>query len=212
MSGFLKLSKRTAKEIFDSWALDYHADGMEKSHWQSVRQAFDKIPESCGNYLEIGFGNGYGIAHMATHQYQQGTCYGLDISPNMVEKAQKRLDVFNNIYLNSGDFLTWQPDQDLKFSCIFSMEVFYYFQNIREGIQKAVSLLEPKGMLMILVNHYLENVETHSWSDDLQTRMTLWSKEDYRTGLLEAGLSHVKQEILNAGDGLGTLCTWAINQ
>lgn len=50
------LKQRSAKEIFDVWALDHHADGMEQSHWISVREAFQKIPSSGGNYLEIGFG------------------------------------------------------------------------------------------------------------------------------------------------------------
>ena len=51
---FLKTNRQSAKEIFDQWALDHHAEGMEKGHWKRVKKAFELIPPSQGNYLEIG--------------------------------------------------------------------------------------------------------------------------------------------------------------
>ncbi|MBN1783317.1 class I SAM-dependent methyltransferase [bacterium] len=202
------MKKKSAKDIFDTWALDYHAEGMEKGHWQSVSRAFREIPESDGNYLEIGFGNGYGLLHMTEHQYRNGLCYGLDISPNMAEITQKRLQAYNNVHLDTGNFLTWIPPVAVRFSCIFSMEVFYYFQDIQDGIDRAVSFLDPAGMLMVLVNYYTENTVTHSWPNDLGTRMTLWSASQYREGFEKAGLVKIRQIRLPGGDGLGTLCTW----
>ncbi|MFC1569218.1 class I SAM-dependent methyltransferase [bacterium] len=206
----MKSNKQSPKQVFDQWALDDHADGMERSHWTSVKQAFELIPESQGNYLEIGFGNGYGIHYMATHQYRQGQCYGLDVSPNMVEKTSKRLQELKNISLQAGDFLTWSPSEHIQFSCIFSMEVFYYFHDIHAGINKAISLLSPEGLLVVMVNYYLENKVSHSWPEDLGTPMTLWSEEQYLDAFQQAGLLNVKQIRFEEGDGLGTLCTYGI--
>lgn len=199
---------RTAKDVFNDWAKDYHAEGMEKSHWQSVQEAFQMIPESNSNYLEIGFGNGYGIKHMASHQYKEGKCFGLDISPNMVQKASQNISGLGNIHLESGNFLTWTPRKGIQFSCIFSMEVFYYFEDIRKGIEKAFSLLEANGRLIVLVNHYLENQESHSWAKDLNTAMTLWSEKDYIQGFQSAGFRDIHQCRLNQkSNSPGTLCT-----
>ena len=205
------MHRRTAKDVFDDWALDYHADGMEKSHWQSVQEAFQIIPDSDGNYLEIGFGNGYGIKYLATHQYKTGQCYGLDISPNMVQKASQTVSDLKNVHLEAGDFLTWTPRKNIQFSCIFSMEVFYYFEDIRKGIIKASSLLKPNGRLMVLVNHYLENPESHTWPGDLNTPMALWSRKDYLKGFQSAGFRDIHQCRLDQKSNLpGTLCTVGI--
>ncbi len=32
---------KTAKDVFELWGRDYHADGMETEHWPRVRQMFD---------------------------------------------------------------------------------------------------------------------------------------------------------------------------
>ncbi len=208
----MKNLNKSAKDVFDQWAQDYHADGMEKGHWKSVMEAFQFISESQGNYLEIGFGNGYGIYHMATNQYKTGQCYGLDISPMMTEKAKNKVADLHNVHLQAGDFLKWTPPLNFKFSCIFSMEVFYYFENIRTGIEKARNLLTPNGQLLVLVNRYLENEESHSWDKELNTPMTLWSAEQYYNEFLYAGFKEVKQQYLNQKDDHpGTLCTTGIN-
>ncbi|MEJ2628821.1 MAG: class I SAM-dependent methyltransferase [bacterium] len=205
----MKHNKSSVKKIFDKWALDYHAEGMEKGHWKRVKQAFKLIPSSQENYLEIGIGNGYGIHYIARNQYKNGTCYGLDISSNMVKMAKQRTKNLNNIILQSDDFLTWKPPPDTKFSAIFSMETFYYFSDIKAGIEKAASLLTTGGILMILVDYYYENKESHSWPRDMDITLTLWKAEDYKKVFQEISLKKVKQKRLkDDSHKVGTLCTW----
>lgn len=48
-----------------------------------MRQIFDLIEPSDGNYLEVGVGNGYGLAYMATHEFANGHCLGMDLSASM---------------------------------------------------------------------------------------------------------------------------------
>ncbi|RKY75471.1 class I SAM-dependent methyltransferase [candidate division KSB1 bacterium] len=203
----MNLFSQKAKDLFNKWAVDYHADGMEKGHINSVKQSFKYIPVSNGNYLEIGFGNGYSIEHIASNQYSNGKCFGLDISENMLEKASQRLGFFPNVHLETGNFITWHPPSGTRFSCIFSMEVFYYFKEIQAGIEKAASLLEPGGRLMVLVNYYAENEVSLSWPDDVDVYMTLWSEKDYKQGFEKAGLINIKQKRLNRQQDAGTLMT-----
>ena len=184
---------KSAEEVFDNWARDYHAEGMEKEHWETVSQAYSLIPKSSGNYLEIGVGNGYGLHYMATHQFSKGQCWGLDVSSEMVRVTNQRIQDLNNAQAEQGDFLLWQPSNDEKYALIFSMEVFYYFQNIQKGIEKAASLLDRNGMLMVLVNFFKESPITHSWPEDVNTPMQLWSIEDYKQGFISAGFKNVEQ-------------------
>ena len=55
---------RTTREVFDEWAQDHHADGMERHHRPRVEQAWKSLPPFDGDYLEVGVGNGYAIRHM----------------------------------------------------------------------------------------------------------------------------------------------------
>lgn len=184
---------RTAREVFDDWARDYHADGMEKGHRPRVEQAWATIRPQSGDYLEVGVGNGYSIRHMATGPFGSGRCLGLDVSPHMVERARQKIRDLPNARVECADFLAWNPGPDLRFALIFSMEVFYYFPDIQRGIDHAAELLEPGGILMVLVNFYREHRTSHEWPDQLDTPMTLWSAEEYRRGFERAGLEDVQQ-------------------
>ncbi len=204
---------KTSSEVFDTWANDHRADSMATSHWPVVRQAFALIPPTSGDYLEIGCGNGYGLRHMATHQFAQGHCRGLDASLKMAELARQRCRDLPNVDIEHGDFLTWNfPRRDL--ALIFSMEVFYYFPDVQAGLDKASALLKPGGQLWVMVDFYEENRHTHGWPQDLDTPMQRWSIEAYRQGFLRAGLEAVEQRQFfdpahqpSAPAALGTLCT-----
>ncbi len=183
---------KTSSEVFDTWANDHRADSMATFHWPVVRQAFALIPPMSGHYLEGGCGNGYGLRHMATHQFAQGHCRGLDASFKMAELARQRCRDLPNVHVEHGDFLTWDfPRRDL--SLIFSMEVFYYFPDVQAGLDKASAVLKPGGQLWVMVDFYEENRHTHGWPQDLDTPMQRWSIEEYRQGFLRAGFEAVEQ-------------------
>ncbi len=97
----------------------------------------------------------------------------------------------------------------MRFDLIFSMEVFYYFEDMQAGLNKAVGLLTPGGELLVMVDFYHENSVTHSWPEDVGTPMTLWSKSEYVEGFTKAGLVDVRQELISGGDSEHgpTLCT-----
>jgi len=188
---------KTTKDVFEAWGKDYHADGMETEHWPRVRQVFDLIEPSDGGYLEVGVGNGYGLSCMATHQFANGRCLGMDLSASMVERARERTSALPNVAVETGDFLSWDFG-DRRFDAIFSMEVFYYFNDIGSGISKAESILNPGGTLWVAVNYYEENDQSADWPDRLGTSMQRWSTRDYVDGFERAGLTEVEQRMIAA--------------
>jgi cyclopropane fatty-acyl-phospholipid synthase-like methyltransferase len=189
--------RKTAKDVFEAWGRDYHADGMETEHWPRARQIFDLIEPSDGNYLEVGVGNGYGLAYMATHQFANGQCLGMDLSASMVERTRERTNALANVAVETGDFLTWDFG-GRRFDAIFSMEVFYYFADINAGIHKARSILNPGGTLWVAVNFYEENEQSADWPDRLGTPMQRWSTRDYVNGFERAGFKAVEQRMIAA--------------
>lgn len=190
----LMTHRRTAREVFDAWAQDHHADGMERHHRPRVEQAWENLPPLDGDYLEIGVGSGYAISHMATERFADHQCFGLDLSPHMIERTRQATRDLKNVHLEAGDFISWTPPSDQRFVLIFSMEVFYYFPDMQRGIEHAADLLQPGGLLMVLVNYYAEHEASHEWPAQLDTPMTLWSAEDYRVGFEKAGLKDIAQD------------------
>jgi len=204
---------RTTRDVFDDWARDHHADGMERHHRPRVEQAWRTLKSQTGDYLEVGVGNGYAIRHMATTLFAGRQCVGLDLSPRMVERARAQAAGLNNVRIECGNFLEWTPAGEHRFGLIFSMEVFYYFADMQRGIEHARRLLQPGGTLMVLVNYFAEHQASHAWPGELDTPMTLWSAEQYRDGFERAGFLDVQQdyytdppELATPGDP-GTLAT-----
>jgi len=65
---------------------------------------------------------------------------------------------------------------------------------------------------MVLVNYFKESPISHSWPQDLNTPMQLWSEKAYRQGFVGAGFQDVQQRrfykssLTSPEDG-GTLVT-----
>ena len=186
---------QSAKDVFEAWGRDHHADGMESEHWPRVREIFDLVEARDGDYLEIGVGNGYGLAHMATHQFKNGQCLGMDVSSSMVERARARTRDLANVRVEVGDFLAYDFGTR-RFDTIFSMEVFYYFPDMRAGIAKAFSTLKPGGKLWVAVNFYEENASSINWPDRLNTPMQRWSAREYVDGFQRAGFTAVESKLI----------------
>jgi SAM-dependent methyltransferase len=128
---------------------------------------------------------------MATRQFRNGRCLGMDLSASMVERARVRTRELANVEVVVGDFLSWDFG-DRRFGTIFSMEVFYYFPDVNEGIAKAWSLLVPGGRLLVAVNFYQENARSADWPDRLGTPMQRWSAGEYVEGFRRAGFTSVE--------------------
>ncbi|AKJ64828.1 class I SAM-dependent methyltransferase [Kiritimatiella glycovorans] len=202
-----------AAQLFDHWATGDRARPMWQNHLPRVRQVWQMIPNSDGNYLEVGCGCGLGLRHIAANQYRDGQCVGIDVSEGMIRLARETTAGLGNVRLEAADFINWEPGEGLTFDAIFSMEVFYYFSSIQEGLDHAARLLAPGGWLWVLVDLYHENAASHDWSERLGVPMQMWSKARYADGFAKAGLSEVRQIILhNPNDGgaseAPTLCTW----
>lgn len=201
-------------ELFDEWAGDERAGAMGDHHWPMVSQALERVAPSSGAYLEIGLGTGYALEHMATHQFAEGRCVGIDISPRMVALARERTARLANVTIERADFAVDDLSHLGPFALIFSMEVLYYLDDVQAGLDRAAALLAPGGTLMVMNDYLAENPSTHDWPEQLGTRMTLWSRDDYRAGLERAGLAQVEQQHFTTPrrrakhpEDAGTLCT-----
>ena len=73
------------------------------------------------------------------------------------------------------------------------MEVLYYLNNPKEVIKKiSEDWLKDNGRLIIGIDHYYENLESHSWQEKVGTRMLLLKEEEWLEMFKEAGFKQIE--------------------
>ncbi|MBJ9978115.1 class I SAM-dependent methyltransferase [Pseudomonas sp. S75] len=195
--------------LFDEWAVEDGAVDMAREHWARVEPVLSTIAVSDGRYLEIGPGNGYALEYMARSKFSSGHVCAVELSREMASISARRVQDLDNVVIDIGSFQAWQAPDGMKFELIFSMEVFYYFQDISAAIQKAADLLTPAGELIVMVDYYEESEASRDWSQELGVTLTRWPQGRYLEAFKAAGLHQVTQQIQYGGvqeHGL-TLCT-----
>ena len=162
------INKNKNIEIFNNWALKDKDIGMEEGHAPAVDEMLNIIDKrttilkSRFNFLDLGCGNGWVVEKFS----QNNLCdlaVGVDGAENMIKKAKVR-DV-KGIYYKSN-IETW--DCDDKFEIIFSMETFYYFNDIDSVLNNIYNnLLKVNSFFIFGIDHYSENIPSLSWESDI---------------------------------------------
>ena len=194
-------------EIFSEWALNGKDRGMEKNHANPVEEMLNFINterNEIGNefsFLDLGCGNGWVVRKMLTEVLCK-EAVGIDGSINMITNAK----VFNDSckYL-VGDLEEIELEQ--KFDVIHSMEVLYYIDRPAELLEKISKFwLAKNGRLIVGIDRYFENQESHSWDTDVGTKMHLNSEYEWVEMFKAAGFNQVSSWRANANDSwAGTL-------
>jgi len=183
------------QELFDVWARNGRAEGMEKGHTPAARMAFDKLrlrPD--GAYLDIGCGNGYTV-RWAAAAAPAGRAVGMDLSAAMIDLARDLSKQTPNASFLAGSF----PDQlphGGPFDAIFSMEVFYYLPDLDAALRAVREMLKPGGRFACVVDYYGENTASHSWPSELGVPMNLLNSAGWADAFVRAGLPVLEQKRL----------------
>ena len=177
-----------ATELFSDWAEIGKDKGMAEAHSLSVNQILEMAlagNKSHFNFIDAGCGNGWVVRKVREMPLCLSSC-GIDGAKGMIENA-RRIDPGGNYYL--ADLLSWSPT--VKAELIFSMEVFYYFKFPEELTRHIVdNWLAPYGRLIIGIDHYTGNPDSHSWPEDLNVHMTLKDTHEWVQLFRNAGLSN----------------------
>ena len=180
----------TVKAVFDDWAQNGRADGMERGHTPVARRAFERLELAAGQrYLDIGCGNGYTVRWAAAVD-PSVDANGLDLAPEMIDLAARKTEAANARFV-VGAFPS--PDLVGPFDAVFSMEVFYYLPDIDAALAAVYEALAPGGRLVSTIDFYRENRASHSWPEDTGAPMTLWSEVQWREAFERAGFRDVEQ-------------------
>ena len=184
------MSIRKATDIFGDWAKTGRDSGMEKNHGPAVDFMLDQLTSGLQKpftFIDAGCGNGWVIRKIMKHDLCK-KAYGVDGAMDMILKARD-IDPIGNYFCS--DLLDWSPIEKVDF--VHSMEVIYYFSDPKELISHFVrSWLRPGGKIIAGIDFYNENKKSHSWPEDLQTRMSLLSITEWHELFEQSGIEKVK--------------------
>ena len=197
------MTKRDATELFSEWALRDRDLGMESGHAASVGEMLSMAlsrMEGPFSAIDVGCGNGW-VCRALEDNEDCEVAIGVDGSEEMIRKARERGDGECHYARLPG----WAPSR--RFDLVHSMEFLYYLVDpvaMLAEIQE--NWMEPGGILVAGVDHYLENEDSLDWPGSLNVHMTTLSQEEWRQGMTDAGFIDVETSRVGLRDGfVGTL-------
>ena len=160
-----------------------------KSIYKSVAKTLELRAED--SLLEVACGNGHFIKNYASHVHSVA---GLDLSELCIKLATKKNK--KRIVAGSAEFVlgkaTQLPWEDNKFSAAASMSSFLLFSRpvALESLKEMYRVLRPGGRAVICIELNAEDGKDHS-KDIKRYGMKLWTEDDVRNVLKEAGFSEL---------------------
>ena len=193
--------------VFDEWAENGKDIGMEKGHAIPVDEMINYALKERSNigkkfsFLDLGCGSGWVVRKVAT----QDLCIkavGIDGAAQMIANAKLRGSDEEYIHADINSL-----NSEYKYDLIHSMEVLYYLEDPANIIKRiSDSWLNKNGRLIVGIDLYYENTDSHSWQEKVGTPMLMLKKSDWVKFFESAGLNEVKAWHSNKYDGWeGTL-------
>jgi len=198
---------KDAIAVFNEWAELDKDLGMERGHADAVTEMLNfalKERHRINNnftFLDLGCGNGW-VVRKVVDDPLCINAFGIDGAPQMIANARKRGGSEEYILANIDEH---EPTQ--QYDLIHSMEVLYYLENPVAILKKiANSWLNEGGRLIVGIDLYHENIDSHSWEDKVGTRMLMFKEREWINFFRQAGFHDVTSWRANSSqDWAGTL-------
>ena len=182
-----------AIDIFGEWAKEGRDVGMEKAHEISVNEMIDFALEERSNigerfsFFDLGCGNGWVVRKVARSKLCD-KAVGIDGAKQMIVNAESKGGGAKYIF---ADINSFHPTE--KYDVVHSMEVLYYLDDPSELLKRiSDSWLNDGGRLIIGIDHYYENIDSHSWQEKLGTKMLMLKEVEWIQIFKIAGLNEVE--------------------
>ena len=198
---------RKATDVFGEWARVGKDEGMEEGHASSVDEMLKfslkerNLLNKSFNFLDLGCGNGWVIRRVVKEDLC-GVALGVDGAKAMISNAKSRGKEEHYIHT---DINTYEPS--LKFDLVHSMEVMYYLSDPLKIMKKIENTwLKSNGRLIIGIDQYYENADSHSWESKVNTPMLMLKEVEWVDMFHQAGFIEVESWRANKKHDLaGTL-------
>jgi ubiquinone/menaquinone biosynthesis C-methylase UbiE len=135
---------------FSGWLKDYNQ--AERLLWQNPQDVLSRLELKSGDtFLDIGCGDGFFALPAAVQVGSQGWVYGLDVSPEALEKLKTRAGEagLSNIHLvlgNAEEVLLCNTGADV----VLLANVLHDFSFPLKVLERVSQVLKPHGLLAVV--------------------------------------------------------------
>ncbi len=146
----------------------FHAKGF---YGQLDRIAAGWQAEPPSSVLELGFGQGFNLAHLAGAH--PGISFaGIDLTPAHQDLARQLFDDagVKNVALTQGDF-HHMPYADASFDQAFAIEAFCYATDLRQALMEVSRVLRPGGKFTLFDAYLSRRPEAFSSDEALAAEL-----------------------------------------
>lgn len=166
------------REEFNRWAEAGRGEEMEAHHLPIAEPALALMNlQPADRVLDVGCGSGW-LARRIAARVPQGLVVGIDLSDEMVGRAERARDSIPNVTFLRGtaDRIPWE---DGFFTQIISIESAYYWPDPARGLREILRVAAPGGCAWMLINYYRDNPCCHHWGAILPVPTHLYSAEEW---------------------------------
>jgi len=187
--------KESAGKYFARVANDWDTmreDFFDETIADSILKASDLKPES--TVVDVGCGTGFLTQYAAMHTRGSGRIVGVDLSPQMLQKAKENLSKLGRI--ESVDFRVGDaeniPIEDGFADAVVGNMILHHCPRPKRAISEMMRILKPGGRIAIadLEKHkerWLREEMADRWLGFEQARVKKWFED--------AGLENVRVEL-----------------
>ena len=176
---------------FNRWAKQGRGESMEQHHTPIAETIWERMDLSTEDrILELGCGEGWACRLMAHRAGPGCSVVGIDISNEMIRRAQEKSRSLSNVSYHCGS-AHQIPNPDNTFTKVVSIEAFYYFEQQEQVLRELLRVVKPGGRLYLLMCLYQDDPKTKSWYEDVGLPVHNRSMTEYedmlrRTGWVDA--------------------------
>ena len=121
--------------------------------------------------LELGFGQGFNLSHLAA-RFSGVRFAGIDLTPGNLALARQRIEHLGlgNVALTEGDFHAL-PYADDSFDHVYAVEAFCYARDLRKALSEVARVLRPGGTFTLFDGYLTRRPETLSTDEALAAEL-----------------------------------------
>jgi ubiquinone/menaquinone biosynthesis C-methylase UbiE len=179
------------QQEFNQWAATGRGDEMEDHHSDITDQTLALMNiQASDRILDLGCGTGWASRRMA-HLTTAGEVVGLDVSDEMLHRAEEASSGFKNIRYVWGS-AEKIPTADSFFTKVLSVESFYYYADQGRALKELHRVMATEAQLSILINLYKDNHYSLRWVTELKVPVQALSEAEYMSLLQKHGFRNVE--------------------
>jgi len=141
--------KEKVKKHFDRWAETYDSGYITQWLRAFQQQTIDVMsPQPYDHILDVGCGTGWAVFQLG-QMITDGRAYGIDLAPEMIERAKANAAGVENVEFKAGDAEN-VPYDDAQFDAVMCSSSFHHYPNPVKALREFRRILKPGGHTYIL--------------------------------------------------------------